>query len=164
MTLDLRTVAREAIASASDLDWSKIAESIVEDLDADATRDALRQALPVYLRQISSVGRTPEPVPTTPTTPAPSSRSWKVTAIRTEWKRRLETIYAVEGGARKRLGDFTADDAMFQAALNEANARKAQHRAEHWTKLAAELTAAGAATVRELEESSAAAIVEEVAR
>ena len=53
---------------------------------------------------------------------------------------------------------------MFQAALNEANARKAQHRAEHWTKLAAELAAAGATTVRELEESSAAAIVEEVAR
>lgn len=155
---DLRAASRQAIANADQLDWSVIAADVISQIQDDTeAREALEQALPVYLRQLSSVGRTPEPVPT-------AARSWKVAAIRTEWKRRLETIYAVEGGARKRLGDFTADDALFQAALNEANARKAQHRAEHWTKLAAELAAAGAATVRELEESSAAAIVEGVAR
>src|SRR5699024_736334 len=113
--------------------------------------------LPVYLRQLSSVGRTPAPVPT-------PARSWKVAAIRTAWKRRRETIYAVEGGAPKRVGDLTAEDAMFQAATNEAHARRAERRAEPWTKPAAELAAAGAAPVREPEESSAAHIVEEVAR
>jgi hypothetical protein len=150
---NLRHLINEVSATADDLDYDALSASVLAAISADDRVDALRQALPTFVRKTLNSNRTHGPVtPPRVEEPLPvenpvrlesvSPRSWKHQAVRqapTEfrdgWQRRLGEIYSTANG-NKRLGDFTYDDLLYQETLNGRQAKQKLAKAKGWRKLA----------------------------
>lgn len=150
--LNLRQVVQDVTRSAESLEYTDLADAVLARLDSAEYADALRQVLPSYCRDVVSAMRAPGPVRPPaphPTLDARAPHSWKVTAIREGWQRRLSEVYATSDG-NKRLGDFTYDDLAFQAEVNQRQAKQKLAKAKGWRSLADTLRDAGVDRVRDL--------------
>ena len=147
-TLNLRHLVQEVMTSAPSVEYTDIATDVLARLDRKDIRAALAQALPTYVRSIGVAQRQAGAV-TPPSTAPGLPGSWKVTAIRDHWQRRLTEIYATEEG-NKRLGDFTYADLQHQSEICSRQAKQKLGKAKGWRNLADLMQSEGVETVREL--------------
>jgi hypothetical protein len=141
----LRIVVREAIANSTSAEYKDIAAEVLDAIDPTLIREALRQALPHYVRDIAVRERGSGPA----IIPVATGTSAKVQAIREDWQRRLTEIYPTPTG-NKRLGDLTYADLMHQAKVCQEAAEATMAKAKGWENLARAVRKGGAKTVRDL--------------
>jgi hypothetical protein len=159
---DLRALIREVCDNSTMTDPATIAKEVGRRIGRNQQRDALEQALPVVVQHVIS-RRQPIAVPEqrAPT----SNRSRKVASIRETWRRMLRDRIAVgpELGDWKFLGDCTADDLAYAAAIREEHARRNAARAQQLRDLADRLAEHGVTTVSDLPEPVLSASLQEAA-
>jgi len=127
----LRDLAREVVDSSESVEFDDLSTALLDRLSPDDYRDALAQALPMFVRAVAHGLHKAGPVQQPPS----GSASWKVAAIREDWQRRLGEIYSTAEG-NKRLGDFTYRDLLYQSDLLQKQAKHNLARAKGWDGLA----------------------------
>jgi len=156
--LVLRDLAREVVDSSESVEFDALATELLERLSPDDYRDALAQALPMYVRMVAHGMHKSGPVAQPPS----GNESWKVVAIREDWQRRLAEIYSTAEG-NKRLGDFTYRDLLYQSDLLQRQAKHSLARAKGWEGLAKAVRTSGVTCVRDLDPKTLQAKLEPVA-
>ena len=147
-TFNLRDFVKEILDASDDPDPAKVANEVLDRLPKRHYRDALEQSLSQYVRVIGNDARragkpaTPEPTQT-------GARSWKVTAIREQWRKTLETRVHVEDGW-KFLRDMTADDLTYAAQERDSIASRNLAWARHYRHLGRLVDGHGVKTVGDL--------------
>jgi hypothetical protein len=134
--VELRKMIRTAIDEApSRYEIDDVTETVLGRIAKADRGEALRVALRELVRQVS--GQTRHLAPATEAAPPKTGRSWKVTAIREQWKRALEESYTVGDGQRARLAELTREELLLNvrereqmAAANLAAAARLQRLAD----------------------------------
>lgn len=160
---DLRALIREVCNTSTMTDPASIAKEVGRRIGRNQQADALDQALPLVVQHVISRYRAIS-VPQQRTAPAPN-RSRKVASIRETWRRMLRDRIAVGPavGDWKFLGDCTADDLAYAAAIREDHARRNAARAEQLRQLVDLLVEHGVETVGQLPDQVLAARLEAAA-
>jgi hypothetical protein len=143
-------------------DPAALAKEVGRRIGRNQQAAALQQALPVVVQHVVSRSRGAY-VPEQRTTPP--SRSRKVASIRETWRRMLRDRIAVGPDVAdwKFLGDCTADDLAYAAAIREDHARRNAARAQQLRDLAERLAEHGVSTVADLPEPVLSASLQEAA-
>jgi len=174
---NLRDVIRSIIATNSKV-WpiDEVVVEVVDIIDGDDLREALRQALPCLIREILAEHRPQgriglparnvtgrheirqpaarhrdyleSPFNRPPATQTNGSR--KGSEIRNAWQRVLDAPYAVAGGDHKRLGDCTYEDLYWMAGQLDIQSSDLQSRARGFRELAMLINDHDVTTIREL--------------
>lgn len=162
-TFDLRALIRDVCDSSTMADPVTLAKEVARRIGRNHQREALEQALPVVVQHVVS-RRQPIAVPEQ-RAPSAASRSRKVASIRETWRRMLRDRIAVGPAVSdwKFLGDCTAADLAYAAAIREEHARRNAARAHQLRDLADLLTEHGVSTVSELPEPVLSASLQEAA-
>lgn len=136
---NLSGLIRQVLADTDLSDPREVAAEVSRRLrGAAALRDALMEALPVYVRtQFTRDRLLPRDLDT-----APVIVSSKVAAVRSDWQRRLETPVVVDG-VWKRLGECTSADLLAVASALRVQAAQSVAKAEYYETLAAKVPAGG---------------------
>jgi hypothetical protein len=166
-------LVQDLLRTADSVEYDDLAAAVMERLTPEQYEDALREILPGFCRTItrgarqSGPVRPPAPIPFPTRLSGAASKgatrteaevrqraslqqsSWKVTAIRDGWQKRLNEVYSTTGG-NKRLGDFTYADLMHQTEINERQAEQKMQKARGWRALAQTLQEAEVEHVRDL--------------
>lgn len=143
----LRHLVRDVLAESSEADPGAIAALVLARITKPNTRDALDQALRLFVRQVISETRiksAPNPAP------SPINRSVKVAAIRDHWQRRLRDRVHVGATSWKFLADCNYEDLCAAAAERSQLAERNASWARQYREWAALLTDHDAATMRDL--------------
>lgn len=152
---NLRTLVREVSRTSTLANPGALADEVMRRIPEGESREALRQALRVFVRQVISEER-PKGSPGHPggINPVPSrassSRSSKVGAIRDGWQRHLRARYHVGASEWARLGDCTRDNLFFIADDLDRKADQNKAKARGIRSLAAALTDHDVAKVSDL--------------
>lgn len=162
-----RTIRDALAANEGSVYPDQVAERIINDLSADECIEALRQALPAYVREVmvrdrtsqshttagtAEVAESPQTLRevTTGARPTPQNRSWKRAAVKAGWERELEKRYATDGRGYVRLADFTYDEVVATARRLRSLAEKNGAQADKFDRISAAMQAAGASKVADL--------------
>ena len=165
--INIRRVIRDTAADLDGIDFAVIADAVVDRVPPHLMREALRQALPLLVRDVMADYRprsitrsTRAPQPQTGPrrvlgsgAPSPSptlSGSRKGSEIRDAWQRVLEAPYSIAPGRQKRLGDCGYDDLQYVAEQLDVLAERNRRRAAGFRELAALLTDHDRSIVRDL--------------
>lgn len=132
MTFDLSALVREVHDTTDLTDHRQVAKEVRSRIPKAEVEGALIEALTAYVTLRFSQYRTPIKYA------KPSSKSAKRDSIREWWKRSLNQRYATESG-QKLLREFTAEDCLFQAALDRQKAAELVAKAEQWEQLASQV-------------------------
>jgi hypothetical protein len=166
----LRDIVNDLIETTNLSDPHDIADEVIAGLATEEDRAlALKEAVPVFVRQTLSLRRLASPPVTTTaattttttatppvTTPAfkPPVRSGhdnyshNVAVVRDAWQDRLDTSLAVGVGVYKRLRECTAEDLKWHAKSLRTLADRTYGKADFYEKIAAAIPAGG--TVNDL--------------
>ena len=149
---ELREIIREVIAKSDDLSVESLTtETLSRITDAERARLFAESVPAVVASELHNTrfacrqARPAEPVQTV--------RSAKVAAIRDDWRRKLDAVYATPTG-NKRLGDFSSDDLR---ALADTCARMAEMnrvKSAHFAGLAELVASQGVATLRDVSDAA----------
>ena len=149
---ELRAIIREVIAGSDDLSVESLTiETLSRITDAERARlfaESVPAVVASELHNTRFACREARPVE-----PVQASRSAKVAAIRDDWRRKLDAVYATPTG-NKRLGDFSSDDLR---ALADTCARMAEMnrvKAAHFAGLAELVASQGVATLRDVSDAA----------
>lgn len=160
---DLRALVREVCDTSTMTDPATLAKEVGRRIGRNEQRAALDQALPLVVQHVIS-RRQPIAMPEQRSAATPN-RSRKVASIRETWRRMLRDRIAVgpDTSDWKFLGDCTAEDLAYAAAIREDHARRNAARAQQLRDLADLLAEHGASTVSELPEPVLSASLQEAA-
>jgi hypothetical protein len=120
----LRHIVRDVLRNSTLADPGDIATEVLRRIPARQTRDALEQALRLYVRQVISEQRTasqPTPLPT-----RKNGKSWKVTGVRDGWQKRLRDRVHIGASQWKFLADCSYEDLLAAAAERRQLAERNQ--------------------------------------
>lgn len=149
---ELREIIREVIAQSDDLSVESLTiETLSRITDAERARLFAESVPAVVASELHNTrfacrqARPAEPVQTI--------RSAKVAAIRDDWRRKLDAVYATPTG-NKRLGDFSSDDLQALADTCSRMAELNRAKAAHFAGLAALVASQGVATLRDVSDAA----------
>ena len=149
---ELREIIREVIAQSDDLSVESLTiETLSRITDAERARLFAESVPAVVASELHNTRFACRPA--RPGKSVQTTRSAKVAAIRDDWRRKLDAIYATPTG-NKRLGDFSSDDLR---ALADTCARMAEMnrvKAAHFAGLAELVASQGVATLRDVSDAA----------
>ncbi|HEY6278059.1 MAG TPA: hypothetical protein VIX86_17195 [Streptosporangiaceae bacterium] len=145
-TFSLRGLIREVLANVDSEDLDVITKEVLRRIPADATGDALADALPPFIHVIiRNAGWHAQK------TALREQRSQKVSGIRDMWQRHLDEVrYTIRDGSLRRLGDLTRDDVLFLAGELARQAAEKKTRAMGMKAVAAAMSEHDVKVVRDL--------------
>jgi hypothetical protein len=146
--MNLRSLILQ-VADKGPADPREIVAAVLAQLSKNDERDALEQALPHMVRAIV-LDRTRTPI--VPEAKANAMPSAKRIAIQANWKRQLSDRYSIPGQGYKFLRDMTFDDVVAAARLRFQDADRVRAAGDYLMSVADAVSAAGVATVGELDE------------
>lgn len=147
----IRDRIKRELDRGNTLNVREVADAVMVALPTDDHEAALRVALPSLVRDVIVTTRTTSPSASSNRTASvtPSSRSWKVEAVRESWRKELRAIYSTPTG-NKRLGDFSYSDLTNLAETCRDLAKANAGRADKYESLAEAMRSAGVASLSEL--------------
>ena len=149
---ELRAIIREVIAKSDDLSVESLTiETLSRITDAERARLFAESVPAVVASELHNTRFACRPA--RPGKSVQTIRSAKVAAIRDDWRRKLDAVYATPTG-NKRLGDFSSDDLR---ALADTCARMAEMnrvKSAHFAGLAALVASQGVATLRDVSDAA----------
>ena len=149
---ELRGIIREVIAQSDDLSVESLTiETLSRITDAERARLFAESVPAVVASELHNTRFACRQA--RPAGPVQTIRSAKVAAIRDDWRRKLDAVYATPSG-NKRLGDFSSDDLR---ALADTCARMAEMnrvKAAHFAGLAELVASQGVATLRDVSDAA----------
>ena len=151
MTVDIRELIREHIATAESVHVRELSEGIAESVPSEELRDALRECLPHLVREVLNGTRPPVVVPAP--APAYSAKIARRREMAEAWRRQLDAFYSVGDGEQKRLGEFSHAELVALADELHRQAMSNLAREKRLRALADEMQAAGCDRLADLPES-----------
>ena len=149
---ELRAIIREVIAGSDDLSVESLTiETLSRITDAERARlfaESVPAVVASELHNTRFACREARPVE-----PVQASRSAKVAAIRDDWRRKLDAVYATPTG-NKRLGDFSSDDLLALADTCSRMAEMNRVKSAHFAGLAELVASQGVATLRDVSDAA----------
>lgn len=141
---NLRSIVREVLTSSTIADPGVVAEEVLRRVPSRMLKQALQQALRLYVRQVISEVRVSRPPV------ASSNRSAKVSGIRDGWQRRLRDRVHCGDGNWKFLAECTYEDLLAAAGERRQLAERNLAWARQYDEWARLLTEHDVATFGEL--------------
>ena len=149
---ELREIIREVIAKSDDLSVESLTiETLSRITDAERARLFAESVPAVVASELHNTRFACRPA--RPAEPVQTTRSAKVAAIRDDWRRKLDAIYATPTG-NKRLGDFSSDDLRALADTCSRMAEMNRTKAAHFAGLAELVASQGVATLRDVSDAA----------
>ena len=149
---ELREIIREVIAQSDDLSVESLTiQTLSRITDSERARlfaESVPAVVASELHNTRFACRLPRPVE-----PVQTIRSAKVAAIRDDWRRKLDAVYATPTG-NKRLGDFSSDDLRALADTCSRMAAMNRAKAAHFAGLAELVASQGVATLRDVSDAA----------
>lgn len=149
---ELREIIREVIAKSDDLSVESLTiQTLSRISDSERARLFVESVPAVVASELHNTRFACREV--RPVKPVQTVRSAKVAAIRDDWQRRLDAVYATPTG-NKRLGDFSSDDLRALADTCARMAEMNRAKAAHFAGLAELVASQGAATLRDVPDAA----------
>ena len=149
---ELREIIREVIAQSDDLSVESLTIETLSRITAAERARLFAESVPAVvaseLHNTRFACRQARPVKSVQTV-----RSAKVAAIRDDWRRKLDAVYATPTG-NKRLGDFSSDDLRALADTCSRMAEMNRAKAAHFAGLAELVASQGVATLRDVPDAA----------
>ena len=149
---ELREIIREVIAKSDDLSVESLTtETLSRISDSERARLFAESVPAVVASELHNTRFACRQA--RPAEPVQPIRSAKVAAIRDDWRRKLDAVYATPTG-NKRLGDFSSDDLRALADTCSRMAEMNRVKSAHFAGLAELVASQGVATLRDVSDAA----------